>query len=65
MMPFAATWMDIEIIKLYKVSQRKTKIMWYHLYSLKSDTNDLIYTIEIDSQAENELVVTKGEMGSG
>ena len=27
MMPFAATWMDLEIIKLYKVSQRKTKIM--------------------------------------
>ena len=31
-MPFAATWMDPEIITLSEVSQRKTNIMWYHLY---------------------------------
>ena len=30
-MPFAATWMDIEIVILYKVSQTKTNII-YHLY---------------------------------
>ena len=30
-MPFAATWMDLEIIKLSEVSQRKTNII-YHLY---------------------------------
>ena len=29
--PFAAIWMDPEIIKLSDVSQRKTNIM-YHLY---------------------------------
>ena len=31
-MPFAATWMDIEIILLGELRQRKTNIIWYHLY---------------------------------
>ena len=30
--PFAATWMDLEIIILSEVSQTKTSIKWYHLY---------------------------------
>ena len=30
-MPFSATWMDLEIIILSKVSQRKTNIQ-HHLY---------------------------------
>ena len=30
-MPFAATWMDLEIIILSEVSQRKTNTL-YHLY---------------------------------
>ena len=30
-MPFAATWVDLEIIILSEVRQRKTNIM-YHLY---------------------------------
>ena len=31
-MPFAAMWMDVEIIILSEVSQRKANIIWYHLY---------------------------------
>ena len=31
-MPFAAIWMDLEIIILGEVSQRKTNIILYHLY---------------------------------
>ena len=31
-MPFAATWMDLEIIILGEGSQAKTNIMGYHLY---------------------------------
>ena len=30
--PFAATWMDTEIIIISEVSQRKTNIIRYHLY---------------------------------
>ena len=41
-MPFVATWMDLEIIILSEASQqRKTSIIWYRLYmeSNKNDTN--------------------------
>ena len=30
-MSFGAIWMDLEIIILSEVSQRKTNIIWYHL----------------------------------
>ena len=52
-MPFEATWMDLEIIILSEVSQTKTNI-WYditYMWNLKKkDTNELIYKTEIDSQ---------------
>ena len=31
-MPFVATWMNLEMIVLGEVSQRKTNIIWYRLY---------------------------------
>ena len=31
-MPFAATWMDLEIIILNEVRKRKTNTIWCHLY---------------------------------
>ena len=31
-MPFAATWTDLEIIILSEVSERQTSIMCYHLH---------------------------------
>ena len=34
-MPFAATWMDLEIIKYTKVSQRKITIICYHMWNLE------------------------------
>ena len=51
-MPFAATWMDLEIIILSEVSQRETDIIWYLLYveSKKNNTNEFIYETETDSQ---------------
>ena len=38
-MPFAVTWMDLQIIILNEVRQRKTNIMWYKLY-VESKKND-------------------------
>ena len=52
-MPFAATWMDLEIITLSEVSQKeKTNTLWYipYMWNLKYDTNELLYKSEIDSQ---------------
>ena len=50
-MPFAATWMDLEIITLSEVSQTKANIKLYHLYvESKNDTNELTYQTEADSQ---------------
>ena len=51
-MPFAATWMQLEIIILSEVSQKEkdryhmiSLIMW----NLKYDTNEPIYKTETDS----------------
>ena len=56
-MPFAATWIDLEIIILSKSEKDK-----YHMISLvefkKNDKNELTY--KTDSDIENKLMVTKG-----
>ena len=31
-MPFAATWMELETLILSKVRKRKTNTIWYHFY---------------------------------
>ena len=50
-MPFAATWMDLEIVILSEVSQ--TEKEKYHMILLmcrilKNDINELIYKTETD-----------------
>ena len=63
-LPFAATWMDLEIIIISEISQRKTNIKWYHLYveSKKNDTNELIYKVVADSQTwKAHLWLPKGK----
>ena len=51
-MPFAASWMQLEIIILSEVSQKERQIpcdttcMW----NLKYGTNEPIYKIETDSE---------------
>ena len=51
-MPFAATWMDLEIVILSEVSQtEKDKYMILLICRiLKKGTNELIYKTEVESQ---------------
>ena len=53
-MPFAATWMDLEIIILSKVSkserERQIPHVITYMWNLKYDTNELIYKTETNSQ---------------
>ena len=43
--------MDLEMIILGEVSQRKTNIIWYHLYEEPKNIIQMIYKTETDSQA--------------
>ena len=64
-MPFAATWMDLEIT-LSEVSQsEKTVIIRYCLYAepKKNDTNELIYTTETDRQRKQTYGYQRQKMG--
>ena len=58
-MPFAATYMDLEMIILGKVSQRERQIPYdvTYMWNLKYNTNEHIYETDI----ENRIVVAKGK----
>ena len=66
-MPFAATWMDLEIIILSEVKQ--TEKDKYHdmiyMWNLKSDANELIYKTEIESQMQKTNLWLPGGKGGG
>ena len=64
-MPFAATWMDLEIITLSEVRKRQipydTTYVW-NLKYLKYDKNEPMCKTETDlMDIENRLVVSKGK----
>ena len=65
--PFVATWMQLEIIILSEVRQRKTNII-YHLYT-ESEKKWYKWTYLQNrnrlTDIENKLMVTKGESGVG
>ena len=52
MMPFAATWVDLQMIIQVKSVDRERQISYdtANMLNLKSDTYELIYKIEIDTQ---------------
>ena len=50
-MPFAATWMDLEITILSEVGQRQISYDIAYMWNLKKrHTNELIYKTERDAQ---------------
>ena len=61
-MPFAVTWMDPEIIVLSEIRQRKTNIIWCHLYSESKIWHKWAYSQNRNRlrDTENKLMVTKG-----
>ena len=61
-MQFAVTWMNIEIIILSEVSQRKIKITdkLYVESKKKNGTNELIDKIKRVTDLENKLMVSRG-----
>ena len=52
-MSFAATWMQLEIIILREISQRKTNI-WYHLY-VRSKISDK-KKLKISHKTETDIL---------
>ena len=48
-MPFAATWMGLEIGILSEIRQRQILYDITYMWNLKNSTNELIYKIEADS----------------
>ena len=67
-MPFAATWMDLEIVTLSEVSQtEKDKYMTLLICGIfKKGTNELIYKTEIEPQMQKtNLWLPGGKGGEG
>ena len=60
-MPFAATWMQLEIIILSEVNQKERQIPYNITYmqNLKCDASELIYEIETDSQIQRTDLFAK------
>ena len=61
-LPFAAMWMNLEIITLSEASQTKTHDITY-MSNLKKNTSELIYKTETDSQTLKINMLIKGERG--
>ena len=64
-MPFAATWMDLGIIILSEVRERKISYDIIDMWNLKYNTNELIYTAETDSQIIEHTYGCQGEGDEG
>ena len=61
-LPFTATWMDLENIILSEVRERQILYNIIYMWNLKNNTNESIYRTETDStDIANKLMVTIGE----
>ena len=63
--PFAATWMDLENSILSEVQERQILYDITYMWNLKNNTNGSTYKIERLTDMENKLIVTKGEREGG
>ena len=67
-MPFAATWMDLDLIILNEINQKNTNIIRYHLY-VESNKKRYKWTYMQNRnrsiQIEDKLRVMKREWGKG
>ena len=65
-MPFAATWMQLNILILSEVSQRQISYFIAYVWNINSDINKLIYKTEVDSQTQKtNLWLPNGKGGGG
>ena len=66
-MPFAATWVQLEMISLSKVRQKeKDKHHMISHVDIKYDISELIYKTETDSQTQRmDLWLPRGRDGGG
>ena len=66
-MPFAAIRMDLEIVILSEVSQRKKNIIWYRLYVEFKKRHKWTYLQNRKklTDTENKFRITKGERWVG
>ena len=63
-MPFAATWIDLDVIILSEVKQTKTNILWYNLYvetKKKRYKWSYLQNRTRFTDIESKLMITKGE----
>ena len=56
MMPYVATWMDLQMIREVKSDDRERQISYdtANMQTLKSDTYEVIHKIETDTQSLNQ-----------
>ena len=62
-MPFAAAWLDLEIIIVSEVSHRKTTTIWYHIYgiNLQKMMQINLYAKQKETHRSGKLMVAEGE----
>ena len=60
-MPFAATWIHIEVLILSEMSERQVSHDITYMWNLKYSMNEPIYKTERDTDTENRPVVATGE----
>ena len=61
-MPFAMTWMNLEIVTLSEVREIKYHMVSHMQNPPKNGTNEVVYKTEIVTGVENSLMVTREEM---